>query len=214
MRKDRVISQVLGEENTLTPSDLYGKVFKRAMMGGYDARDVDEFIERIADVLEQLLRQTQELKTQNEEYRKQVDEFREIESTLRNALVTSQKFGESAIEAARREASLILEEARIERKRVENEAAELPARIAAEVRGLVEQREHLRAELSAILATHQTLLAAMMSQSAETVAVVAPVPAEDPPAPVLEPEAVSEPEVAPEDNDDVSETKQDFSFLR
>lgn len=209
MRKDRVISQVLGEENTLTPSDLYGKVFKRAMMGGYDPRDVDEFIERVADVLEQVLRQTGELKAQNDEFRKQVEEFREIESTLRNALVTSQKFGEATIEAARREAALILEEARIERKRVERDADEIPARVAAEVKGLIDQRERLRAELSAILTAHQTLLAALMSE-AEQVKLPVPAPDEISPEPEPEPEPAPEPVAS---DDESPEPKSPMSFL-
>lgn len=40
MRKDKVVSEVLGEELAITPSDLYNTELKNAIMGGYDKQEM------------------------------------------------------------------------------------------------------------------------------------------------------------------------------
>lgn len=158
MRKDRVVSEVLGEETVLTPSDLYDKEFRRALFGGYQRLDVDAFLERIADALEPLIRQLKGLKAAQEEYKAQIQEHRHMEETLRNALITSQKFGENLIDSARREADTLIAAARVEHERVEANAAKLPVALGQEIAQLQEQRNRLRSEILAILETHKALL--------------------------------------------------------
>ena len=43
VQKDRMLVDTLGEDSAITPSDIYNQDFKRAMLGGYDARAVDAF---------------------------------------------------------------------------------------------------------------------------------------------------------------------------
>jgi len=158
MRKDRVVSEVLGEESVLTPSDLYNKEFRRALFGGYQPREVDAFLERIADALEPLIRQLRELKAQQEELKAQIQEHRHMEETLRNALVTSQKFGENLIDSAKREADTLIGAARVEQERVEAHASKLPVALAQEITQLQEQRNRLRSDILAALTAHKALL--------------------------------------------------------
>jgi len=158
MRKDRVVSEVLGEETVLTPSDLYDKEFRRALFGGYQRLEVDAFLERIADALEPLIRQLKALKAAQEEYKAQIQEHRHMEETLRNALVTSQKFGENLIDSAKREADTLIAAARVERERVESNAARLPVALGQEIAQLQEQRNRLRSEILGILKAHKALL--------------------------------------------------------
>lgn len=157
MKQDTVVSEMFGEEAVLTPSDLCAKQFHRSAFG-YHAREVDAYLARVADVLESLIRKVRDLKNLQEEYKTEIEEYRQIEATLRNALVTSQKFGENLIESAKREAETLVEAARIEKDRVLTEAAEIPSALAEEITRLQEQRDRLRRELLAILDTHRTLL--------------------------------------------------------
>jgi len=167
MRKDRLVSEVLGEESVLAPSDLYNKEFRRVVFGGYDPAEVDAFLERVADALEPLIRQVRDLKQQQEEHRATIDEYRQMEATLRSALVTSQKFGENLVESARREAEHLVAAARIEKDRLELDAAKLPDELAKEVRRLQEQRDRLRADILAILEAHRALLDAHVDAAGE-----------------------------------------------
>lgn len=163
MRKDRVVSEVLGGETALTPSDLYDKQFRRALFGGYQPLEVDAFLERIADALEPLIRQLRELKAAQKEYKAQIQEHCQMEETLRNALVTSQKFGENLIDSAKREADTLIAAARVQRERVEADAAKLPVALAQEIAQLQEQRNRLRSEILAILEGHKALLDGLAS---------------------------------------------------
>lgn len=158
MNRDKVISEILGGETVMSPSDIVNRDFRRVFFGGYEAREVDSYLSRVADVLEMTARQVRDLKAQLEEHKAKLDEYRQVEDTLRNALVTSQKFGENLIESAKREAQTLLESARVERRHIEVEASKLPAALTQEISQLQEQRNRLRSEISSILASHRHLL--------------------------------------------------------
>jgi cell division initiation protein len=158
MRQNKVVSDVLGKEHVLSPSDVLNYEFSRSIVGGYSAGEVDSFLAQVADVLENLIHQIREMKAQLAEYKVELDEHRQMEETLRNALVTSQKFGENLIESSKREASLLIEAARIEKSRIDTENARLPVLLAQEIMHLQDQRDRLRADIRAILAAHEALL--------------------------------------------------------
>lgn len=163
MRKDRVVSEVLGEELAITPSDLYNTEFKNAIMGGYDKQDVDAFLERVADVFESVINQVRELKEELEQQKDKMQAMADMEHTLRNALISAQKYGENIQEAAVREANALLEEARLEKQRAMLSAAELPTELRAEIQELKNERNRLRTDLRAVLAAHSALLAEIPS---------------------------------------------------
>lgn len=168
LRKHKVVSEVLGEENVLTPSDLYDHEFKRVTVGGYKPDDVDEFLERVADVMEALIVQARQLKEHNEEQRRQLEEYRQMEQSLRSALVSSQAFSENVLEAARREAQALVEEARVKKEEAQLLAARAPEKLAHEIRVLKQQRDRLRIELLAILETHRRLLESLIPEETMT----------------------------------------------
>lgn len=142
----------------LTSADIYNREFHRVMFGGYDMREVDEYLARVADAFESMAQQLQTFRERDREQRNQIEAFHEMEESLRSALVTSQKFTENLMEAAKREAEALIEQAHLTKARAQFEAARLPAEMAEDVRRLQEQRDRLRAELLAILDTHTNLL--------------------------------------------------------
>lgn len=168
MKQDRVISEVLGEEITLSPSDLLNQQFKRAGFGGYKRRQVDDFIERVADVLEGLINQVRQLKERNEEQRRAIAEYEEIEAALRNTLLTSQQHGDQMLDAARREAHVIVEEAKLKRAQAQADATKLPTHLARDIHLLEQQRSRLRVELLAILETHRKLIDSLVPADTTT----------------------------------------------
>ncbi|MDX9974121.1 MAG: DivIVA domain-containing protein, partial [FCB group bacterium] len=52
VRKDKVVTEMLGEDFAISPSDLCEKKFRRVLTGGYDRKQVDRFLERVADNVE------------------------------------------------------------------------------------------------------------------------------------------------------------------
>lgn len=166
MRKDKLVGEMLGEEMTLTPSDLYNTDFSTSLVGGYDKAEVDAFLERVGDVLERLLTQARELKAQTDTQKTQIDEFHEMEHTLRGALASSQKFSDDLLESARTKAGAILEEARVKAERIQADAERAPENLRDEIQVLKAQRERLRADIESILAAHMALLERIDSERA------------------------------------------------
>lgn len=154
-RVEKVITEVLGEEIALTPSDLVSKTIKRQAMGGYDTDAVDDLLELAAEALEKLSNRVRELKAANEEQRAELAEYREVESSLRNALMSSQRFGDDIVENAKREADLILREARLAREEINAEAARIPEAITRDIRVLMDERDRLREDVLATLEAHR-----------------------------------------------------------
>ena len=158
MRKDKLVSEVLGEESTITPSDLYNMEFKTSVVGGYDKVEVDALLERLADVMEDLIREVSLLKEKTEEQRSHIDAFREVEAVLKRSLGTIENYKEEILDSARREAEAIRAEARSVRARAEAEARRLPEHIASEARALRNLRDSLRGNIQSILESHRILL--------------------------------------------------------
>ncbi len=158
MKKDQIVSEVLGEEAVITPSDLYNTEFKNALMGGYDKVEVDTFLERVADAFEALINRVKELQDTLEEERNDMAEFREMENTLRDALASAQRFNEDTLDSARRKADAIVAEAETNKARAGLEAEALPAALRAEIEELRAERNRLRMDLRAVLAAHTALL--------------------------------------------------------
>ena len=158
MRKDKVVSEVLGEAAAITPSDLYNMQFKTTAFGGYDKAEVDKLLERVADMFETLLNQSASLKQKNEEQRADIERFHELEESLKESLQSIQNYKEDILDAARRQAEAIVEEARAQKARMEADARHIPESIEREARALRDLRDSLRNNLRAILEAHSILL--------------------------------------------------------
>ncbi len=167
MRKDdKIVGEILGEEHAITPSDVFAKQFKRSRFGGYDRRDVDDFLEQVADAIENLIVQIRVLKEKNEEQRKTMADLKEVEASLRNALVSAQRFGDDVLDSAKREAHVILEEARLKKAQAQLEVSRVPAALTRDIHILEQQRSRLRVEMMAILETHRKLLDSLVPEDA------------------------------------------------
>ncbi len=162
MKEDKVISEVLGGESALAPSDVCNKQFKSAKVGGYNRQEVDRFLERVANILESHIVQVRDLKGRNEELHEELVQYRRSEATLRTALVSARELGDDVMDAAERKADAMIEEARLKKKMIELEIAKLPEKLAGDIKALESQRQQLKSGLMSVLQTHQDLLSALI----------------------------------------------------
>ena len=102
---------------TITPMDIQNKEFERSFRG-YDIEDVDEFLDRAAKDLEQLMRENVELKDQTNQLLEKNKNYQKLEETMHNAIVVAQETAEEVKLTARREAELIRREAESEAKQI------------------------------------------------------------------------------------------------
>ncbi len=163
---DKIVEEVLGDEHALTPSDIFAKQFRRSHFGGYDRREVDDFLEHVADAVENLIVQVRVLKDKAEEQRKAMAELKEVETTLRNALVSAQRFGDDVLDSAKREAHVIVEEARLKKAQAQLAVSRVPAALTRDIHILEQQRSRLRVEMMAILETHRKLIDSLVPEDA------------------------------------------------
>lgn len=131
----------------LTPLEVRKKKgdFRRAMRG-YDPLLVDDFLDLVADRLEELVRENLALQESIGRQEHQVADYRDREKALTEALVSAQEMREEVRRQAAREAEEAMQAAR-------REAAELRAAVEQESRELREEsrrdREAARRELEA-----------------------------------------------------------------
>jgi DivIVA domain-containing protein len=128
----------------VTPIDIRSQEFHRTLRG-YDPAAVDEFRERVAEELELL------------QFREQLTAFRERERALNEALVAAQQLRADMEQAARREADIILREARGEAERTVQEAR-------AGVLAVRRDMEATQRQFAAYLGAFRTLLERYLSE--------------------------------------------------
>lgn len=125
----------------LTPVDVRKKKgdFRRTMRG-YDPAMVDDFLDLVADRLDQLVRETMALSERVGREDQQIAEYRERERALTEALVTAQEMREEIRQQTSREAEVV-------RQGAEQEVAALRAAVEEEIAALREAAEKEAAEV-------------------------------------------------------------------
>jgi len=156
-REKKMIVEVLGEPVALAPSDLYDTEFKKSLFG-FKSGDVKSFMASVADDMERLIEQNRRLKFQIERLQEQLDEYRRTEESLKNALVSSEKLRTEILNEAKKEAELLIDEARLEAKQLYQSAERTREEIKQEIARLALQKERFKVEFSAILDAHGKLL--------------------------------------------------------
>lgn len=101
----------------LKPMDIHNKDFKKVMRG-YDAEEVDEFLDEVIVDFEKMQRELDVLKTQLSNYSENMNSYREKEISLNNTLVSAQRFADQLIKDAETRAASIVAEAEAEAQRV------------------------------------------------------------------------------------------------
>lgn len=162
-RSDKFLAEMLGEEAVITPSELANHDLPKRLFGGYSRQETDALLSHAADALESLSDQMKLLRESNLALNERLEEHREMESTLRGALMSSQKFSEEIVDSAKREAQAIVSEAEAQRAAIELEKQKVPEALRDEIRMLEEQRGRLERDLEAVLQAHAKMLEAARS---------------------------------------------------
>ncbi len=141
----------------VTPLDIIQKQFV-ANRRGYDPEEVRGFLEEIRETLEDLLRENQRLREQIARRDAEIAELRESEHEVKETLMLARRVREDMERNTRREADVLLGEARLESERIMMAAVEERREIQAEIIRIRGQRAGLLGELRAILDTHGRML--------------------------------------------------------
>ena len=75
----------------MTPQDIRERTFEKAVFGGYDMGDVDDFLEDAAVELESVQKENATLKAKMKVLVDKIEEYRASEDAMRLTLLSAQK---------------------------------------------------------------------------------------------------------------------------
>ncbi|GGI97334.1 septum formation initiator [Alicyclobacillus cellulosilyticus] len=141
----------------LSPLDIHNKEFSRAFRG-YDEDEVDDFLERVIQDYEALIRQNKELEAQIEALNERLRHFENLEESLSKAILVAQETAEEVKANARKEAQLIIKEAEKNADRIVAEALNRSRKIAQEIEDVQRNAAIFRARFRSLLQAQLEML--------------------------------------------------------
>lgn len=171
----------------LTPQEIQEKKFEKAMFGGYDMGQIDQFLDDVLNDYASLYKENAALKAKMRVLVDKIEEYRAVDEELRKTLYNAQVSAKDTVSRAQTEADRILRDARTEASRhvddLKDEIAEEEARLAAAKRNNMIYAERIRKAMEQSMANLEQVLA--LSE-----------PEQKNPAPQAEPASAPAPEEA------------------
>lgn len=141
----------------LTPLDIQQQQFTMRFRG-FDVREVDLFLEQMANTFEQLQRDNETLKEEILRLRRESHGLKKREETFKRAMLHSQKVLENMKDNAEKQAELIVAEAEIKADKIIHHAQSRLSRLQEDITELRRQRVQIEVEINAVIEAHAKLL--------------------------------------------------------
>ena len=142
----------------LTIDEIKEISFRRAGKNGYNAADVDEFIDEVTATVEQLIAEKNDYIRKMDILANKVDQYRKDEETLRNAVYTAEKLKEDKIKEAESKAEYIIKSAEQKRRTILTEAEMATEREKDKFEAMQADTAKLREAILAIYAEHTAIV--------------------------------------------------------
>ncbi|MDP2798698.1 MAG: DivIVA domain-containing protein [Deltaproteobacteria bacterium] len=126
----------------ITPMDIQQQEF-RVRFRGFDAREVDSFLELVAEELKEALHENSALKDEVKRLRENQANFEEKEKTFQTAFVSAQRVVDEMKSNAERQAKLIVTQAELEAKKMVESAHVQAAQVQEEINQLKRQKAQM-----------------------------------------------------------------------
>jgi cell division initiation protein len=134
----------------LTPLDIHHKEFRTALRG-YNEKEVDAFLDQVADEFERLFKENVDLSERLTAALERVKSYEEMKDTLQNTLIVAQKHAEDVESDANKRSELMTREADLKSQQIVGEALAEKQRIQQEVLRIRKAEEEYRAAMSELL---------------------------------------------------------------
>lgn len=142
----------------LTIDEIKEISFRRAGKNGYNAADVDEFIDEVTETVEQLIAEKNDCLRKMDILAGKIEQYREDEETVRNALLTSQRLSDATIKDAQAKADTIVKSAEQKSRSILTEAEKATEREKDKFEALHAETAKLRSEIIALYKKHLALV--------------------------------------------------------
>ncbi len=141
----------------ITPLDIQQKQFPMKFRG-FDVEEVYAFLEVIREEMEDLLRENANLKENVQRLEGQIKDYKDMETTLRETLLTAQQMAEDYKTNARKEAELVVKEAELRADTMLRDTQEKVIKIHEDIVDLKGIRRHFKEEIKRLVEGHLKML--------------------------------------------------------
>ena len=141
----------------ITPLDIQQKQFP-VKFRGFDMDEVYAFLELVREEMEELLRENASLKESIARHENQLKDYKNMETALRETLLTTQQMVDDYKNNARKEAELVIREAEIKAEEMLRDAQERVVKIHEDIVDLKGIRRHFKEELKRLIQSHMQLI--------------------------------------------------------
>jgi len=153
----------------ITPLDIQQQQF-RVRFRGFDMVEVDNFLDLLANEFEELLKENEQLREEERRNLARINELEAMEKELRDTLISVQRITEEMKTNARKEGELIIEEAKLDARKIVDRVQAEALEIEAEINQLKRQKAQFEASLKATIEMHRQLLETTRKEEGEIIA--------------------------------------------
>lgn len=132
----------------LTPIEIHNKQHKQGR--GYSKKEMDEFLERIAEDYETIYKENREMKEKLEKLSDGIQYYKSMEGTLQKALVLAEKTSKDTIDSANKKAELIENEARFKAGKIISHGKDTYEAVRQQCLALIQQYNQFKLQFKQI----------------------------------------------------------------
>jgi len=141
----------------ITPLDIKQQQFKTRFRG-FDVREVDTFLEEIADTVQALIVENSKLKEKIGRLQLESQGYKKREETFKRVMLNSQKVLDEMKTNAKKSADLVIAEAEVKAERILNGAHNRLAQLHEDIAELKRQRLQIELQIRSVIDSHTKLL--------------------------------------------------------
>ncbi|MBR9982539.1 MAG: DivIVA domain-containing protein [Desulfatitalea sp.] len=141
----------------LTSMDIQQQQF-RVRFRGFDIREVDRFLEQLAEHQSQLQSENKALKEELRRLKMETQGYKEREETFKRAMLNSQKVLEQMKDNARKSAEIIIADAEVKAEKILNRAHNRLSQLHEDIAELKRQRMQIEVQIRSVIESHARLL--------------------------------------------------------
>ena len=141
----------------ITPIDIQQVGFA-VRFRGYDRKEVDQFLDTLAQDYETLVRENEQTKEKTSSLEIQVGELKRKEALLNDTLIAVQKVVDEMKQNAQKEVNLVIKEAELKAEEITKSAREERLRLQQEIQDLQRQKVIFLEKIRSMLKTFEKTL--------------------------------------------------------
>ena len=140
----------------LSPQDIKRQEFKKSVRG-FDKEEVQAFLEKLADDIDELQKESDELKKELENANENLSEYKKLEKEIQDTLANAQETTSRSIDSAKKQANLTIQEAEFKSQQIIEKAKEDANELRNALIQLREEKFTIISKLKAVINSQANL---------------------------------------------------------